>query len=59
MALKEEGQDVKNRAHRTFGPVRMIWNDQATCYLVYNQFRSTLAKSKKSLEIELQTIVCP
>ena len=34
--------EKKNRAHRTFGPVRIICNDQATCYLITSQLRSTL-----------------
>ena len=39
---RRKGVDTyKNRAHKTFGPVRIIWNGQATCYLVYSQFRST------------------
>ena len=56
---KEGGRHVKkNRAHKTFGPVKIISNDQATCYLVFfSQFRSTFNRlpwrRKKSLKIEL------
>ena len=49
---KEGGRHVKkNRAHKTFGPIKIIYNDQAACYLIYSRFQSTFygyyAKTKK------------
>ena len=39
---RRKGVDtLKNRAHRTFGPGRKIYNDQALCYLINGQFRLT------------------
>ena len=38
MALKEEGQNVKNRAHWTFGPVSRHDGDMASLYINLNSF---------------------
>ena len=40
---------LKNHAHKTFGPVRIIYNDQATCYLIHSQFRSIFDQLSRKL----------
>ena len=35
---KEGGRHVENQAHMTVGPVRILCNEQATCYLIYRLY---------------------